>query len=579
MKRCLRVGYNMSCWNRIIRQLIILPLIMVVLGISNLFSQVETSNDTFLLKGKVYDTSGLPIQNADVSIKNTFIGTLSNSEGSFEIKATSEDVLVISAFLMNSKEINIVSKELLNVFLEPNAQLLDDILLKQKNEREESMATPFQSVKRKALGYPVGKIESSDFWSGDINIYESIRRFPYVQNSNGGPLRFQRSQGQINPSNALVIMDGAPVDQSILQQLDPDLIHSISMVRSLAGTIKYGSLASGGVIYVRTKLAANFDESNGIRKRSALIKNNEYIDKTVSFDESINESKFIEELKSASSFDQAKTIYERHSNSLGVSTMSYFIEASNYFTKWDQVYSHSVLSRLFSLSDNNPKVLLGIAFQCEQLGRFRQAAYVYQELMLLRPDHIQSYLDLAQIYTQIGNYKLANTLYKQMLYNTISYMDFSPVEQIVIAEYRRFLSKFRAKVNFQGLPNDLLVANTRKDVRIVFEWTNPLTEFEIQFVSPERKFYNWRHSAFDSKSSIEQELSRGFAIKDFLIEDSKRGDWIVNINRIGEDNENVPTFVKYTLYKNYGLHNESVEIKVIPLNKINEKVTLDSFLD
>ena len=36
-----------------------------------------------------------------------------------------------------------------------------------------------------------------------------------------------------------------------------------------------------------------------------------------------------------------------------------------------------------------------------------------------------------------------------------------------------------------------------------------------------------------------------------------------------------PTFLKYTVYKNYGRDNEIQKTKIINLNKLNQKITLD----
>ena len=556
----------------------IIILLMLFAGVSISYSQSNGKNDIATIKGKVLTQEGAPLANADINVKNTFIATQSDEEGNFEIAASEDDVLVVSAFLMNTSEVTVGSDTELRVNLKANAELLDAILLRQKKEEEERMRTPFQRVNRRAIGYPNQRLMNKDFWPGDISVYESLTRNPLIMGNPGGIVTFQRTRGQINQFPALVIFDDVPVDPTILQQLDPDQVESVSMVRSLAGSVKYGSLGSGGVIYIRSKNASNFDEDETLR-RSALVKDNDYTDKLLSFEETLEDSAYITQLKSAETFEQAKAIYNQHTLNLGVSSLLYYLEASDFFSQWDQLYSHHILSELFKLSNNNPKVLLGIAYQCEQLGRHRQAAYVYQELMLVRPDHVQSYLDLAQVYTEIGHYRLASSLYRQMLYNSIPNIDFTAVEDLVITEYKRFLSKFRSKVNFQGLPNELLIPNSKRTVRIVFEWTNPLTEFELQFVSPDKKFYNWRHSAFDSKGFIENELDMGFSTKDFVIEDAARGEWLVNINRLSEDNENIPTFVKYTIYKNYGLDNESIETKVVPLNKVDEKVTLDAIYD
>ena len=39
-----------------------------------------------------------------------------------------------------------------------------------------------------------------------------------------------------------------------------------------------------------------------------------------------------------------------------------------------------------------------------------------------------------------------------------------------------------------------------------------------------------------------------------------------------------PTYLKYTIYKNYGLENETRKVKVIKLSQLEQKVTLDKFV-
>jgi tetratricopeptide (TPR) repeat protein len=571
-----RIGRS-AC--RMYRTSLRLVLMMVlVFGVSSMTGQAIDTEAKSPIRGRVLDETGLPVANADLRVINSLSGAISKEDGSFELLASPNDVIVASAFLMKTQEVAVASESYITISLETNAEMLDAILLKQKNEAEKLERTPFQDIKPRSLGYNTETIQQGNFWPGDVSIYESIIRFPFVQEDQGA-LILQRSRGWIRPTPALVILDNVPVDQSILRQLNPDLVESVSMVRSLAGAVKYGSLGAGGVIYIRTKLAANLDLEEGFEKRFVPIAGNEYAETPPLVSEGKKESDFIKELNNATSLEQAKSKYYRHTSQKDATSMSYYLDAANYFANWDMVFSHQVQSDLLKLSNNNPKVLLGLAYHCEQLGRFPQAAYIYEELMLLQPDKLQSYLNLAKIYTKIGSYKLANTLYKQMLFNTIENLDFSVLEPLIIREYRRFLTKYRNKVNFKGLPNELLVANFDKQVRLVFEWTNPLTEFEIQFVSPENKFYTWQHSAFDNKVMIEQELASGYAIKDFVIEQASEGAWTVNINRLSPDNESVPTYVKYTIYRNYGLPDETIEMKVLPLNAIDEKVTLDAFSD
>ena len=56
---------------------------------------------------------------------------------------------------------------------------------------------------------------------------------------------------------------------------------------------------------------------------------------------------------------------------------------------------------------------------------------------------------------------------------------------------------------------------------------------------------------------------------------SQKGEWLVNIDSFSIESDINPTFLKYTVYKNYGRANEIHKTKFINLNKLNQKITLD----
>ena len=51
--------------------------------------------------------------------------------------------------------------------------------------------------------------------------------------------------------------------------------------------------------------------------------------------------------------------------------------------------------------------------------------------------------------------------------------------------------------------------------------------------------------------------------------------WIINIENYTIQDSSNPTFIKYTVYKNYGRPNEIKKVKVLDLNKLKQKITLD----
>ena len=60
-----------------------------------------------------------------------------------------------------------------------------------------------------------------------------------------------------------------------------------------------------------------------------------------------------------------------------------------------------------------------------------------------------------------------------------------------------------------------------------------------------------------------------------IIEKSDKGKWLINIENYTIQDESNPTYIKYTVFKNYGRPNEIKKVQVIDLNKLKHKITLD----
>jgi monoamine oxidase len=157
-------------------------------------------------------------------------------------------------------------------------------------------------------------------------------------------------------------------------------------------------------------------------------------------------------------------------------------------------------------------------------------------------------------------------------------VDFTGLQQPIIDELMHLLAFHRSKVNFKDLPTNLLTAKFKQDLRIVFEWNDPNAEFELQFVNPQKKFFKWSHTKFNNRERMLDEIKKGYTTEAYIIDDAEAGEWIINIEALNEKPDINPNYLKYTIYKNYGLPNETKTIKILQLENIKQKVTLDKII-
>jgi hypothetical protein len=122
----------------------------------------------------------------------------------------------------------------------------------------------------------------------------------------------------------------------------------------------------------------------------------------------------------------------------------------------------------------------------------------------------------AIVYKKTKAYDEALKLYKLMLSNSIEGVDFTSIEQVIANEFSRFLAHNRNKIDVSDIPSDYLNAKFKYDQRIVFEWNEPRSEFELQFVNPLKKFYRWSHTQLENQARMMDEINYGYAIEEYI---------------------------------------------------------------
>jgi len=552
-------------------------LVCLFLSTSVLLAQQKT-----VVTGVVKSADG-PIQGATVTVKNTFNEVVTNQKGEFSIKVTQDDtVLEVSSFAMEYKELIIQRDTPMKIKLDYDGQLLDEVLIKgKKKSKDEFVETAYGRKNTKSLGYSTGQeITEEDIRDTDITVFDILRKMPGVEIF-GMPgfnqsILFTRNR-TITSQAPRVVLDGALLDQSILNSLSPSEISSIKLLKGLTATLRYGQLGSGGIIFIVTKLGKGNNVSTKEKIKSLQVKGNEYVETVPSLATVNNKSTTLSALEKATTLAQAKAIFKKQEKTN--TTIPFYIESSEYFLKWDKEYSFEILSTIASLAPNNIKALKAYAFILEGRGAYKKVVNIYNRILALRPDSSQSYRDLALAYEAAGDYELALTLLYQIVYNTIPNVDCSGIQELAYNELRHLLAFHKNKVSFKKLPNELLSLNFKKDIRIVFEWTQPDVDFDVQFVSPERKFFNWTHTRFESKSLLQEEVSQGYAIKEHIIDDAQTGPWIVNMEFLSTERPKNPTYLKYTVFQDYGLPTQTKNTKIIAMKDLQNKVTIDRFVN
>jgi tetratricopeptide (TPR) repeat protein len=556
--------------------------------LENYETQLTSQENIPLVSGNVSSVAG-PIQGAVISKKGSLQEIRTDFRGNFSIPASDGDVLIIEYLGMNSKQLLIEDiQKSVKVVLESSSYILDETIIKGSKDKQENrkIQSGFGKKSEKELGTQVGVITENEIGGEDLFLGDVLRgKFAGVSISGFGSdavISIRNSDQQSLGSSSIGgdpiwVVDGAVLQLSLEEMngiIDTRNIKSISVLKSLNATTLYGRIAANGAIVIKTKAGSYNEETVEEKIESLQVKGNDYTETLNMYDSATVENKYVTQLRSLSTADERFARYRKIERSIEPQA-SFYIDMALFFKDENLKYTREILQTVSKKAKDNVRIMRAVAFVYESIGQYQDARVIYEHIVSIAPEQAQSYRDLALIYKDVGQYNKALELYINMIGDQIRGVRFTGIKKYVVNELRHLIEKHKSQVEFERLPNELLTVGYRVDLRFTIQYTDSSAPFEFQFVDPDKKYFNWIHDFYQNEKELIDEKKEGYQMKEFEIDDASKGNWLVNLRFLGEDNPNsVATYVKYTVYKNYGSSKETKEIKVVKLKDFTKKMTL-----
>lgn len=217
---------------------------------ANALEQQQTKT----VRGVVLDKDGNTIIGANVVQKGTTNGTITDIDGNFSLNVTAGAVIQISYIGYHTQEIAVGNQDNLRIVLKDDSQALDEVLV-----------VAYGTQKVRSVTGAMGKLDAEEMADIPVpNIANKMQgKFAGVSitQANGEPnagmaIRI-RGAASINGGNApLIVVDGFPITTNNgtgLEQISPEEIENITILKDAASASLYGSRAANGVILVTTK--------------------------------------------------------------------------------------------------------------------------------------------------------------------------------------------------------------------------------------------------------------------------------------------------------------------------------------
>ena len=229
------------------------------LMIASLLFSVQLLAQEKTVSGVISDADQVPLPGVNVFIKGTNTGVATDFDGNFAIKATVNDILVISYVGFESQEIFVGEQESINIFLEADYAKLDEVIITgYGSTAKKDLVSSISQIKGEALvNQPVARVD---------NMLQGRAAGVNVVSTSGEPgaastIRI-RGMSSINGNNKpLFVIDGFIVGTDFnLSNLNVNDIESIEVLKDASSLAIYGTRGAAGVILVSTKTGLSTQE-------------------------------------------------------------------------------------------------------------------------------------------------------------------------------------------------------------------------------------------------------------------------------------------------------------------------------
>ncbi|MGM0506910.1 MAG: SusC/RagA family TonB-linked outer membrane protein [Bacteroidota bacterium] len=204
------------------------------------------------VSGRVQDAeTEEPLPGVNVVIQGTSTGTVTDTEGYYEIDIPREETILVYSFIgYANQEVSVQGRSEINVLLEPGVDELGELVVVGYGEqRRRDLTGSIASVPRQEL-VEVPVYSMDNVLQGRVSGVEVIA--DGYRPGEESTIRIRGERSLVAGNDPLIVMDGVPISGGLMD-LNPSDIESIEVLKDASATAIYGSRGSNGVILVTTR--------------------------------------------------------------------------------------------------------------------------------------------------------------------------------------------------------------------------------------------------------------------------------------------------------------------------------------
>lgn len=215
----------------------------------------EKNQQKHILKGKVVDEKGEVVVGANVLLKGTTEGTITDIDGNFSIEVPNGSTLLVSYIGFTDYEIRIEGQDDISITLLEDSHALDELVV-----------VGYGTQRKKDLTSSISSVKSENFNKGAIinnplqMVEGKVAGLTVTRASGNDPnagtsIQLRGVSSVKGSASPLVVIDGVPGGD--LSTVLPQDIESIDVLKDGSAAAIYGTRGTNGVILVTTKKGAS----------------------------------------------------------------------------------------------------------------------------------------------------------------------------------------------------------------------------------------------------------------------------------------------------------------------------------
>lgn len=197
------------------------------------------------ISGTVLDEAGDPIIGASVKVRDANIGAITDLDGKFELEVPSKSIIEISFIGYRTKTVVIGKEKNLRIYLEEDTKALDEVIV-----------VGYGTTSKRKTTAAIASVNAGDIAKvPTANITQSLAgRAPGLMvNTSGGGINNYSSISIRGGKTPLFVIDDVICEERDFQNLNPEDVEQMSILKDAASTAVYGARAANGIIMVVTK--------------------------------------------------------------------------------------------------------------------------------------------------------------------------------------------------------------------------------------------------------------------------------------------------------------------------------------